>query len=294
MPDTLTINIAADVQNILGESPLWDGASGSLWWVDIKRAKLYRLLPGTRAVDNWDLPYPATAVAMMGDQRALLLACPGALMRFDVETGKISELAPFEVEQPGNRPNDGKCDPAGRFWLGSMDDGEERTSGALYRIGANFKAERVLDNLSIPNTLAWSPDRSTFYFADSSDQTIWAFDYDIDSGGLENRRVFISLKGTDAFPDGSTIDAEGYLWNAQWNGWRVVRYAPDGTTDRIIEMPVACPTSCMFGGKNLETLYVTSARKGQSDDALTGQPHAGALFAFRPGVTGLPETAFAG
>lgn len=288
------LEIAANVQNTLGESPLWDSARGVLWWVDIKQAKLFCLHPKEQKVESWDLPRPATALAMLADQDALLLACPGVLMRFDMNTSDVTELAPFETDQPGNRPNDGKCDPAGRFWLGTMDDDEVQTSGALYCVGSDLKAQRVLENIAIPNTLVWSPDHTTFYFADSPDQTIWAFDYDNDSGALANRRVFASLKDTDFFPDGSTIDAEGYLWNAQWNGWRVVRYAPDGSLDRVIEMPVACPTSCMFGGENLETLYITSARKGQSDAALARQPQAGALFAHRPGVRGLPETPFGG
>ncbi len=288
------IEIAADVQNTLGESPLWDGGREVLWWVDIKEAKLYCLDPRKNKTNMWDLPSPATALAMMSSRDELLLACSGALMKFNINSGAVTKLAPFESGQPGNRPNDGKCDPAGRFWLGSMDDGEVSASGALYRIDADLSPVRVLDNITIPNTLAWSPDHKTFYFADSPDQIIWAFDFDNTNGALANRRVFVSLKDTDFFPDGSTIDKEGYLWNAQWNGWRVVRYAPDGSLDRIIDMPVACPTSCMFGGKNLDTLYITSARKGQSDDALASQPKAGALFALRPGVEGLPETGFVG
>jgi len=291
MNDT-SLKVVADVHNILGESPVWDDVKRVLWWVDLKQQKLFRLCPENGAIDEWVLPRQATALTIMGDGKSLLLACPGALMRFNVRTGDVIKLAAFEGDLPGNRPNDGKCDPAGRFWLGSMDDGEAPGKGGLYRIDAELKPVRLLDKLTIPNTLAWSPDKSTFYFADSAEQTIWAFDFDEIAGSLSNRRVFVSLKGTELYPDGSTIDAEGYLWNAQWMGWRVVRYAPDGSVDRIIDMPVACPTSCMFGGDGLKTLYITTARHGQSSDALAKQPHAGSLFALNTEVNGLPTTPF--
>ncbi|MBV1900155.1 MAG: SMP-30/gluconolactonase/LRE family protein [Kordiimonadaceae bacterium] len=143
-----------------------------------------------------------------------------------------------------------------------------------------------------PNTFAWSPDGTKFYTADSVRQVMWVHDFEPETGHLGVRREFFSLKGTDIIPDGSAVDTEGFLWNAQWNGWRVVRYAPDGTVDRIIEMPVACPTSCAFGGKGLDILYVTSARKGLSEEALKTQPDAGALFALDVGIKGVPVTPF--
>jgi len=288
----MKIEIAADVTNILGESPFWDEVSGALWWVDIKQCRLYRRREETAVVDMWTLPRAATVVTSIQDSKDMLLACTGALMRFNVDSGECVEVSPFEADLVGNRPNDGKCDPQGRLWVGSMDDAEEHNNGTLYRIDKDLSVTSVLGGLGIPNTLEWSADRKIFYFADSRQQTIWAFDYDNSTGAIENRRVFASLKGTGFYPDGSAIDAEGFLWNAQWNGWRVVRYAPDGSIDRVVDLPVACPTSCMFGGDNLQTLFVTSARVGQSEAALARQPHAGDVFMLAPGVKGLRQTAF--
>jgi L-arabinonolactonase len=150
----------------------------------------------------------------------------------------------------------------------------------------------VQDKIGNPNTFAWSPDKTRFYTADSVRQIMWVFDYDVETGAISNRREFFSLVGTNIIPDGSTVDAEGFLWNAQWNGWRIVRYAPDGSIDRIVEMPVACPTSCIFGGENLNNLYVTSARKGQTVNRLEQQPDAGALFVLDVGVRGIWQDAF--
>ncbi|WP_420548076.1 SMP-30/gluconolactonase/LRE family protein [Curvivirga sp.] len=288
----MNIQIAAATQNLLGEGPLWDHRQKCLWWVDIKQSQLFRLRPAKQSYDSWELPKAASVISLLRQETKLLLTCVGGFYEFDPETGISESIGPFERHIESNRPNDGKCDPLGNLWVGSMDDAEEEKSGSLYRISADLEPKPVLTGLGIPNTLAWSPDHKHFYFADSTQQTIWKFDVNLETGTLSNQQVFASLKGTDIYPDGSTIDQEGYLWNAQWNGWRVVRYAPDGTIDKILKMPVACPTSCMFGGENLSTLYVTSARKGQTDEELAQQPNAGSLFAISVNTTGLKETIF--
>jgi sugar lactone lactonase YvrE len=153
---------------------------------------------------------------------------------------------------------------------------------------------KVEGSIAISNSLAWSPDNRRFYFADTLDRAIYVFDYDHASGAIANKRVFASTAGDPGNPDGSTIDAEGYLWNAQWDGWRLVRYAPDGTVDRVVMLPVQKPTSCMFGGPGLRTLYVTSAVWDLHGAALAGQPWAGGVLALDVGVAGLPEPRFAG
>ena len=289
----MDVTVVVDGKNLLGEGPLWDPAAQRLYWFDIKNQKLFRLAPESGALESFDLPIVATA-ASPTSQEDLILACVGGFHRFDLTTQSVTKIADFEADKPGNRPNDGKVDPQGRFWIGSMENAEENVTGALYSFTGEGVLTQHLDGIGITNTFAWSPDGAWFYHADSMAQTIWRFPWDGASGTLGEREVFVSLKGTDRFPDGSCIDAEGYLWNAQWNGWRVVRYAPDGREDRVIEMPIACPTSCMFGGADLDTLYITSARKGQSDEALAQQPHAGALFALKPGVTGMAEVPWAG
>ncbi|TCS60941.1 SMP-30/gluconolactonase/LRE family protein [Varunaivibrio sulfuroxidans] len=286
------LTVIADVANELGETPLWDHRHDTLWWSDIKRSQLFRLHRADAGLSRWNLPRPASAIACIAGGDHLIMACPGALMRFDPDSGTAAVIAPFEDDIPTNRPNDGKCDPEGRFWVGSMDDAEQCASGALYRIGADLAIEAVVGGLEIPNTLAWSPDRRTFYCADSPTRTIWAYDYTPADGAIANKRPFVTVDIDGAVPDGSAIDEDGYLWNAQWGGWRVVRYAPDGAIDRIVDMPVACPTSCAFGGPDMTTLFITSARKGQSPAALAKQPHAGAVFALKTDVRGTRQTPF--
>ncbi len=283
------LQVAVPCRNLLGEGPLWDIANQCLWWLDIYKSRLHRFSPGEQQTHKWELDTPATALSTLSDAKLLLLAGFGQLMLFKPDKNELRPLVELEPDIGTNRPNDGKTDPAGRFWIGTMDNDEQGKTGSLYRVNHDLTITRVLQEQGIPNTFVWSPDHRYFYYADSPEQTIWRFDYDIDTGDISNRQVFVSLRGSNVFPDGSTIDSDGYLWNAQWNGWRVVRYAPDGSVDQVLKMPVACPTSCMFGGESLSTLYITSARKGQSETELSSQQHAGALFSLEAGVKGLPE-----
>ncbi|MEO8813282.1 MAG: SMP-30/gluconolactonase/LRE family protein, partial [Caulobacteraceae bacterium] len=195
---------------------------------------------------------------------------------------------------PGNRANDGNVDLAGRFWFGTMDDEERLVRGAVYRLDPDWSVHRVLDGVGIANTRVVSPDGGTLYVADSRLGTLDAHAIDPATGALGARRAFAHTRGEAFAPDGSAVDAAGYLWNAQWGGARLVRYAPDGAIDRIVAMPVDQPTSCAFGGADLATLYVTTARWGLSPDALARRPWAGSLLAFRPGVPGLVLPPFAG
>ena len=183
--------------------------------------------------------------------------------------------------------------PDGSFWFGTMDDSEKLPEGQYYRLTPGLQVERIgLPEVLVTNTMQFSPDGSVFYTSDSAEQLILAYDYDRTSGALSNRRAFASTLAAGCYPDGSAMDEEGCLWNAQWAGSRVVRYAPDGTMDRVIKLPVSRPTSCAFGGPDLKTLYITSARIGLSDAALHRQPMAGSLFAFDVDVPGLPVQEF--
>ncbi|MGA7270179.1 MAG: SMP-30/gluconolactonase/LRE family protein [Acidimicrobiia bacterium] len=286
----MSAQVVLEAGDTLGESPVWDAAAGELWWVDIKRFLLHRYQPVTGGVDRWELPETPGALAVR-DDGSLLLAVRSGFATFDPGTGLFSLLHRPEPDRAGNRFNDGKCDPRGRFWAASMDDSEQERTGALYRYESDGSCTRVLDGLGIPNTLAWTPDARTFYFAETVDRIIYAFDMDPATGAIDNRRV-LAVVPEPAFPDGSAIDAEGCLWNAQWDGWRLNRYRPDGTLDREIEMPVQRPTSCAFGGPGLDVLFVTSARKGLTGEELSAQPMAGSLFSIEVDVPGLEVPRF--
>lgn len=207
--------------------------------------------------------------------------------RYDTATESYRRI--LELKEPeGFRTNDGGVAPDGSFWFGTMDNAEDLAEGQYYRLAPDLKAERLgLPEVLVTNTMQFSPDGRTFYTCDSAEQQILSFDYDPGSGALSNRRVFASTMEAGCYPDGSAMDAEGYLWNAQWAGSRVVRYAPNGEIDRIVKLPISRPTSCAFGGDKLKTLYITSARVGLSDAALDRQPMAGSLFALDVETPGL-------
>jgi sugar lactone lactonase YvrE len=216
------------------------------------------------------------------------MATDVGLVTFDPASRQLQTVQPMEFG-PGFRTNDGKIDPAGRFWWSTMDDNDGERPGAIHRTGPGSATARVIEGVHIANAMAFSADGQSLYLADSKLQTIFVHD----TADLSNRQVFARTDG-EAAPDGAAIDAEGYLWNAEWGGWRIVRYAPDGAIDRVVETPVAQPTSCAFGGPELGTLYVTSAWDGLSDAARAMQPEAGGLFALEPGVRGLALPAFQG
>lgn len=276
----------------LGESPCWSPDDGALYWLDIRGQQLHRLdLPdGGHTVRA--LPWLASAVAPAGPGR-LVMATVEGIGLFHTASGDFTRIATLDDEPAGNRPNEGKCDPQGRFWVGTMDDAEAAATGCLYRVDPDGGVTRFVEGVGITNTLAWTPDGTTLYFADSAAQTVYAFDWDGVSGTIRNRRAFVSLRGEPFGPDGSAIDAEGGLWNCQWDGARVVRYAPDGSVDRVVSLPVSRPASCCFGGPALDTLFITTARIGLDDAQLAREPEAGNLFACQPGVRGVAETPFA-
>jgi len=193
-----------------------------------------------------------------------------------------------------NRANDGNVDLAGRFWFGTMHDGETGATGAVYRLDADWTCTRVLDGVGISNTLVCGPAGDVVYVADSLRRTIDALEINPVTGAPGAQREFAHTRGEGCSPDGSAVDVEGYLWNAQWGGGRLVRYAPSGAIDRIVPVPVDHPSSCAFGGEDLATLYITTARWLLSDEALACQPWAGSLLAFEPGVSGLALPPFGG
>ncbi len=275
---------------MLGEGPLWSPSEGFLWWVDIKRAKLHRHNPKTGNTRRYDLPLHASALALA--EGGLVMIGDLEVGRYDTATEDYECIAKIN-EPPGFRTNDGGMAPDGSFWFGTMDNSETLPEGQYYRLGPDFTVDRIgLPEVLVTNTFQFSPDGRTFFTSDSAEQMILAYTFDPDTGALSNRRVFASTLEAGCFPDGSAIDVDGYLWNAQWAGSRVVRYAPDGSIDRVVSLPVSRPTSCTFGGPDLRTLYITTARQGLSDAALDRQPMAGSLFAIDVDTPGLPVPEF--
>ena len=293
-PVAASVECVADTKSIAGESPVWSASEGCLYFVDHQGRKIHRYFADGR-LDTFDLPDIVTALAPRR-QGGLIIALHQTFAFFDPDSGRLELLANPEPHKEQNRFNDGKCDRQGRFWAGTM--GKEAWGepvGTLYRLDTDLKPHAMTHGVRCSNGLAWSADSKTFYFAESFAYRIHAFDYDPRSGTLSNQRVFADLDPTSgAFPDGLTIDVEGCLWNAQPVFGRIVRYDPQGNIDRIVEMPVSRPTSCIFGGDDLQTMFVTSARETLTDAQIAEEPLAGGLFSFRPGVAGLPETLFSG
>jgi sugar lactone lactonase YvrE len=283
------VRCVAACGHVLGEGPFWDAQRGRLWWFDIKSRRLEWFDPALCEAGGFALPAMASAGAPRTDGR-LLLATDVGLAAFAPETEAFEILAPIELA-PGFRTNDGQIDPLGRFWWSTMDNDGGRRPGAVFRTDPNMTTECVLKGVHIPNTLACSADGRRLYVADSREHSLTVHAVDA-AGRLSAAREFAHTRGEPGAPDGSAIDAEGFLWNVQWGAWRLVRYAPDGTIDRIVALPVEQATSCAFGGPGLATLFITSAREGLSPAQLEAQPLAGGLFALDPGVAGLALPAF--
>lgn len=286
----VAIQRVGDTTDILGEGPVWDPEGQSLWWVDIRLPAVRRFDWRTRKTETFAMPEMVGSLALRR-VRGLVLALKSAIVLWDPDTGGMERVADPEADQPNQRFNDGKCDQRGRFYAGTMSDATRDPLGTLYRLDGR-ECTAVQHGITVPNSLAWSPDGRTMYFSDSWTREIGAFAYDPDSGGMGARRVFAKID-PPAIPDGATVDAHGYLWCALYNGWRIARFAPDSRLDRMIDLPVQCPTSCQFGGPDLAVLFVTSALQRLTPHELAKQPLAGALLALDVGAKGLPEPRFA-
>ena len=288
------IACVVDAYDALGECCLWCPVTRQVWWLDIQRPSLQSYDPLTKEHRVHPLPGRYCGCAALRKSGGLVLALDGGLHGFDPATGKLSFLCQPESNEPGNRYNDGRCDRRGRLWIGTMDVNICCASGSFYRVSADRTALRLFDGITVPNSTAFSPDDRTLYFADTPRHAIWAFDFNLHAGTIGDRRLFADLSSRRGLPDGSCVDAEGFLWNAEYGGHRLTRYAPDGRVDRTIELPVTNPTCCCFGGENLDTLFVTSATAKPKPGQGTPAPMEGGLLALNVGVRGMPEAAFAG
>jgi sugar lactone lactonase YvrE len=290
-PARLTADVLQGPTSILGESPVWCDRRQKLFYVD-SRAPAARIYdPATGETTSIPLPEITGSLCLTtSDDLLVAMTRSISVLRADGTLGPA--LAAPETDKPDNRFNDGRCDRAGRFIVGTMNDKARLPTGALWQLQAG-DCRHVADDIIVPNSIAFTPDDKLMYFADTYRHVIHVYDYDIGSGALRNRRLFSDMKGWKGRPDGSQIDAEGCLWNAEYAGGRVTRYTPDGRIDRVIELPVSQPTSCTFGGRNFDELYITTAKQRLTPEQLVAEPHAGAVFVARPGVCGLPEGRYA-
>jgi sugar lactone lactonase YvrE len=286
------VELVLDAHSVVGEGAIWDEKRQVLYWVDIEQGFVHVYDPTTGKDRSIQVGQPVGTVVPR-TSGGLMLAVRDGFMSLDPDTGKTSMLATPRDHNPENRFNDGKCDPAGRFWAGTMETPTRK--GALFRLDPDLSVHQILDGIACSNGLAWSLDRKTMYYIDTMTRRIDAFDYELMTGAISNRRAAVTVSEEHGLPDGMTMDVEGKLWVAHWDGWCVCRW--DLITGQLLQkvrLPVAQPSSCAFGGAALDTLYVTSATIELDATALMTQPEAGGLFKFNPGVRGLPAQSFGG
>jgi len=289
-----------DGQNELGEGVLWCERSGRVFWTDIHGARLHALDPLTGRHADWAMPERLCCYALTADENVLLAGLESRLAWFDLRTGVATTICAVEGGKPTTRLNDGRCDRQGRFVFGTLDEGAPRQAiASFYRLNHDLRLERLpLPHIAISNSICFSPDGNAMYWCDSMEGVIYRWDgygRDESGGKPDDIAVFADLRGSGGSPDGATIDAEGYLWNAQWGASQVARYAPDGRLDRLLHLPVTQPSCVCLGGADFSDLFVTTAQELLTPEALAQQPLAGGLFHTRlKDARGLPEVRFGG
>ena len=276
-----------DVPLGVGENPLWDERTGCLLFIDILAPALFRLDPATGALERFAMPAAIGSFGLCPDGRAIVALRTGVHF-FDFATGKFEFFVHPEPDRPGNRLNDGKVGPDGRFWVGSMDDRPAKEPvAALYRIDPDGHSTKMVEGLIVSNGLAWSPDGRTLYHSDSRQRFITAYDYDLATGDIANRRELRVMSEEGGRPDGAATDAEGFYWSAGVSAGVLNRIAPDGTIGRKLKLPVPAPSMPCFGGPDLRTMYVTSLTR-----EVDGRPVAGTVLSLDAGVAGAPIPRF--
>ena len=291
-PSSPSVRCVTPAGAVLGEGPVWSAREQALYWLDIKGRRLHRFDPATQAATSWQTPFRIGAIApragggFVGSSERGFVLIDAGIEQFEL-------VGDPEPDLPGNRANDGKLDGAGRFWAGTMDDAEQARTGSLYRLDPDLRWQRHDTGYLVPNGPAFSPDARFLYHTESSARTIWRFALG-DDGTLSGKKRFAQFGGADGYPDGMTVDRDGHLWVAFWDGWCVRRLSPAGEVVDLIELPVQRPTSCAWGGADLRQLYVTSASIGLDSAARAAQPLAGGLFVVEPGAAGVMVPDFAG
>jgi sugar lactone lactonase YvrE len=290
------VHLAKGIEHVLasgdklGEGPIWHPGEQALYWVDIEGHLVQRYSPAEGKHDTYDVGLPPTALGFRATG-GLIMATARGLATWTPGVGSPRFVTDPEAGKPDARFNDGAVDPQGRFWAGTM---SETPTSCLYRLDPDGSLYTMETGIQISNGIGWSPGGETMYYTDSPRRAIYAYDFEASSGALANRRIFVRTPEGEGVPDGLTVDSDGFVWSARWGGWRIMRYDPKGRVEREIHLPVACPTSCTFGGEGLDELYITSAWTALSEQEREEQPQAGDLFRIRTGVKGQQESLFAG
>lgn len=285
----MNINIACQQIMVLGEGPLWHPIEKCLYWVDITAATLYRLNQN-KSIDKFAMPSEIGSIAWRANGD-LVAALNDRFVTIDTITGTTQNIA-FPLQETKNTMfNDGKCDRQGRFWAGTKDIAEQQPLGGLYCLNKG-DATKILSGFTVSNGIAWNLDSTIMYICDSPVRQIYQYEFDSKNGSLGKMQIFAQISKEEGFPDGLTVDSQGYIWSCHWDGWQITRYTPTGEIDSIIPMPVPRPTSCCFGGPDLTTLYVTSASIGLTAAQLSDAPQSGMLFAIETGIKGLSEPSY--
>lgn len=289
----LEINCLAETKDVLGEGPIWNENEKSLYWCDNIRSLVHRYDSSSGKVKTWQMNEEIGSLVFRR-KGGIVAGMKSGFCHVDLEKGETRHLVTAE---PGtdNCLNDGKCDRRGRYWCGTINRDLKTPNGGLYRLDPDLSCHKMESGIIASNGMAFSPDNKTMYFCDSRQDTVWAYDLDIDTGSLSNRRVFISTKDVPGRVDGATVDTEGNYWCALIHDWHIACFAPDGKEIRRIKLPVQHPTMCTFGGDNYDVMYVTSGTRFLEPEKHGPQPLAGALFSIHGlGARGLPEPYFEG
>ena len=282
-----------DCRNQHGEGIIWNPADCRVWWTDIEGHALWSYDPENGDSKSYPMPDRVGCFAPRA-KGGLIIAFADRVSLFGLDGGDEVVVHLFEPENAETRLNDGRTDRAGRFVLGGMNEVSGKANSSVILIDTDLSVRTLFEGVSCTNSTCFSPDGGTMFFADTPDREIVAFDYDNTTGALSNRRPHGDFSDEPGLPDGSCVDAEGGVWNAEWEGRRLVRVSPDGQIDRIIDVPVWKPTCCTFGGPNLDTLFITTSRLMSSPDVLKKEPDSGGLFAVKPGVSGVIDAPFNG
>ncbi len=295
------VELYNDCKNLLGEGITWSVDQENLYWLDVViPSKLFQLHLPTNKLSTFIMPEMISSISIRS-KKDLIIASQYGVYNYNLTSNNFTRLIETEPLLKFNRSNDGASDIKGRFWFGTMqnnldEEGQDipitKNSGSLYRLNTDLTLDKIESNLGIPNTFIWNPDNTKFYFTDSMEGIIYSYDFNEKSGEITNKTNFATFNR--GVPDGSTMDNEGFVWNCRWGGSCVVRFDPLGRVDRVLEVPVENVTNCVFGGKDLKTLFITTARQGLSKENVKKNPYAGSLFAIDLSIKGMEDNNFLG